>query len=189
LSWDTYAAIGQHGLQLWLDAAVTDPARVMALTSWTGAGSPVQPILGLETLRSVDLLAEVLQAVGPQRLVVSLDMITGRVWTHVPQWQDAQPLAVATELLRIGVQRLILLDVSRVGSGGGTGTAELLRDLREIDAGVQILCGGGIARWDQIETLGRAGCHGVLIATAFHTGQLDASDVRRAERIGSVHER
>jgi phosphoribosylformimino-5-aminoimidazole carboxamide ribotide isomerase len=189
LSWDAYAEIGQHGLQLWLDAAIADRGRGIAVTSWTGAGSPIQPILGLETLPSIIRLVEVLDAVGPQRLVVSLDMLAGRIWTRVPQWQDSRPLDVARELLRLGVQRLILLDVSRVGSGNGPGTVELLRDLRAQNAHAQIVCGGGIAGWDQIETLGRAGCSGVLIATAFHTGQIGEGEVRRAERIGMDSER
>ena len=91
--------------------------------------------------------------------------------------------------MRLGVQRLILLDVSRVGSGTGPGTVELLRDLRERDAHAQIVCGGGIRGWDQIEMLGRAGCNGVLIATALHTGQIGEGEVRRAERIGMDSER
>lgn len=189
LNWDAYAEIGRHGLQLWLDAAIADRDRGTAVASWTGAGAPIQPILGLETLPSIDRLVEVLDAVGPQRLVVSLDMLTGRIWTRVPQWRDSRPLDVAVELLRLGVQRLILLDVSRVGSGTGPGTVELLRDLRERDAHAQIVCGGGIAGWDQIEMLGRAGCSGVLIATALHSGQIGEGDVRRAERIGVESER
>src|SRR5215207_9922295 len=67
-----YRAIGGLGVRLWVDAGVwnADGARRVA-----GAGCDV--VAGLETVPAPDALAEIVAAVGSERVVFSLDLRDG----------------------------------------------------------------------------------------------------------------
>jgi phosphoribosylformimino-5-aminoimidazole carboxamide ribotide isomerase len=181
--WDTYRQIGQHDLRLWIDAGVAHRKRAAAFGVWTGTRLPVELIVGLESLASAGVLREILSDLGPQRVVVSLDLMRGRTWTRVQDWQVRSPTEVARHLLELGVRRLILLDVTRVGTGTGTGTVELLRQIRSIDTDVQLICGGGLSSLEQIEELAGEGCSGVLLGSALHTGCLGMKELRWVQRL------
>ncbi len=182
-AWAIYEQIAAQGLQLWIDAGAGLPASVAALAARSGAGQPFQPIVGLETLASRQALHEILHAVERQRVVVSLDLRHGRPWTKVETWRRGRSIEVAKDLLDMGVERMILLDVSRVGRGAGVGTRKLLREIRRRNKVVELYCGGGIQSIEQVRQLRQEGCDGVLIGTMLHTGKLNAATLREMERL------
>ncbi len=179
---NSYARIAEQDLQLWIDAGTATPEQASALACWSQGALPVQVIVGLEVLSSRSSLRGILQVVEPRRTVVSLDLLDGRPWTRVDAWQGRAPQEVARDLLSLGVRRMILLDVARVGTGSGTGTLELLREVRALDAQLQLICGGGICSLEQIDELGQAGCDGVLLGSALHSGLIGAPELRRVEQ-------
>lgn len=180
--WTSYGQIAAQGLLLWIDAGTATSDRAAALAGAADVPQPAQIIVGLEVLTSRRSLRGIMQAIDPQRMVVSLDLFRGRPWTQVASWQDRRPREVARDLLRLGVRRLILLDVARVGTGTGSGTVDLVREVRELDEHVQLICGGGIHSREQIAELRRAGCNGVLLGTSLHCGLIGEPDLRRLEQ-------
>ena len=169
--WNSYDQIASTAKSLWIDAGIATLDRAVSLLRWSH-GCEVRLICGLESLTSVDDLRQMLDEVGIQRVVVSLDLLKGNVRTQVQEWAAASPLQVAGTLIRMGVASLILLDVARVGIDKGTGTRSLCRDVRSLSDRIEITCGGGISTAQDMHDLANDGCQFALVASALHDGRL-----------------
>jgi phosphoribosylformimino-5-aminoimidazole carboxamide ribotide isomerase len=137
-------------------------------------------VVGLETLRAFADLAAIVALVGPARAVFSLDLRLGNPMLH-PAMQDAvgavaDPLSLAAQAVDAGVSTLLLLDVGRVGTGCGVDLG-LLEQLRRRFLAARLLAGGGVLTRRDLDRLRDAGCDGVLIASAIHTGRVTAFDL------------
>ena len=91
---------------------------------------------------------------------------------------EPSPTAVslAARAVAAGVTTLLVLDVGRVGTGGGV-DLELLEALRRRFPSVRLLAGGGVGGRRDLDRIRDAGCDGVLVATALHTGRIGAADL------------
>jgi phosphoribosylformimino-5-aminoimidazole carboxamide ribotide isomerase len=170
-----YQAIRSLGLDLWVDAGIRDRASLPPLVD-----SDVTTIVaGLETVRGPAALGAILDHVAPDRLVFSLDLRAGRplMAGDGTAWGTIDPFTLAGSAVALGVRRLLLLDLARVGTGRGAGTLPLLARLKEAHPGLEITVGGGIAGCDEVRALARAGAQAVLIGSALHDGRIDAADL------------
>jgi phosphoribosylformimino-5-aminoimidazole carboxamide ribotide isomerase len=174
-AWGLHRLLLDEGFHVWLDAGIGSIAQVADVRQHLG--DRVDMVLGLETLVEPDVVRDALLRVGSARVVVSLDLDEGRPRTSIPSWSQMDALTLALRLIELGVRRLILLDIRRVGTGRGTGTDQLLRDLRAHDSDVQICCGGGIRGMDDARRLASNGCDGVLLATVLHEGRMGRAEV------------
>jgi phosphoribosylformimino-5-aminoimidazole carboxamide ribotide isomerase len=161
---------------LLVDAGVSDPGAALEVLA-LGAD---RVIVGLETLRSFDDLASIIVAAAPGRVVFSLDLRRGR-----PMWHEAKrdlggagpgALSLAGRAVAAGVKSLLVLDVGRIGTGGGVDLG-LVEALRLAFPSVRLLAGGGVSGRPDLDRLRDAGCDGVLLATAIHSGRIGAADV------------
>jgi phosphoribosylformimino-5-aminoimidazole carboxamide ribotide isomerase len=138
-------------------------------------------VVGLETLRTFDHLASIVAAAGPERVVFSLDLRLGRPMMHpaLPEADRARADAasLAARAVAAGVATLLVLDVGRVGTGRGVDLG-LLAALRRQFPSQRLLAGGGVGGRADLERIREAGCDGVLVATALHTGRVRQADVR-----------
>jgi phosphoribosylformimino-5-aminoimidazole carboxamide ribotide isomerase len=159
---------------LLVDGAVTDPEAARALL---GRGV-ARVVVGLETMRGVGDLAAIVSAVGGDRVVFSLDLRHGRPVVH-PGLQplaasDAESLAVRA--VEAGAGAVLLLDLGRVGTGGGV-DLRLLGLLRRAVGSTELLAGGGVRTRRDLDRIRDAGCDAVLVASALHAGEIGADDV------------
>ena len=169
-----YQQINELGLSLWVDAGLRDRTSLTPLLD----SSVSTLIAGLETLRGPDALAALLDQAGPERTAFSLDLRDGRPVCHPEAaWGTSDPETLAETILALGVRRLILLDLARVGTGRGVGTLPLLERLATGYPGIDIWVGGGIASRADLVPLCDAGASGVLIGSALHDGRLSAADL------------
>jgi phosphoribosylformimino-5-aminoimidazole carboxamide ribotide isomerase len=161
----------------WLDAGISAaPAVRQALT--LGAHTVV---VGLETLRSFHVLAEMSHAGGAERIAFSLDLRDG-----VPLSADglARGMTIDTIVRRIldaAVDTLIVLDLARVGTHIGL-DFELIERVRRLAHDVTLVAGGGVGGLEDLRRLADAGCDGALVATAIVEGRLSVEDVAVARR-------
>jgi phosphoribosylformimino-5-aminoimidazole carboxamide ribotide isomerase len=169
-----------------VDAGVWTPEGALEVLA-TGAS---EVVVGLETLRAMADLRRIVRQVGASRVVFSLDLRDGRPLRH-PALEDgpddpADPLALAARAAEAGVSTLMVLDLARVGSGRGI-DLELLERLRRRLPALRLLAGGGMGHREDLGTLRDAGCDGVLVATAIHTGAITAADLAElaAEPVGA----
>ncbi len=177
--WDSYAQIAASLPELWIDAGVSQFDLAKDLTRWQSSECDVYPICALETLASIETLQKMIDRLGPDRLVVSLDLRRGRVRSQVESWNSAEPSPVASQLIQLGARRMIVLDVTHVGSDQGTGTRQLTRDIKQMEPSVELICGGGIGSVDELIQLADDGCSAALIATALHDGRLGQEELRQ----------
>jgi phosphoribosylformimino-5-aminoimidazole carboxamide ribotide isomerase len=170
-AWRVYELLAEAGFRLWVDAGVREPADAARL-----AGAEVPGIVaGLETLAGPAALAGILRIHAP-RVLFSLDLKAGVPLGQQGAW-PADPWAVAELAVRHGAERLLVLDLARVGTGGGTGTEELCGRLARTYPDVEVWAGGGVRGRDELLRLRDVGVARVLLASALHDGAVTRADV------------
>jgi phosphoribosylformimino-5-aminoimidazole carboxamide ribotide isomerase len=168
-----YAVVQGQGLRLWVDAGIQRPEQAAVLVDAGVEGI----VVGLETVAGPQELAEICRQLGPDRLLFSLDLKEGRPLAATGTWGD-EPWSIASQAVETGVRRLIVLDLARVGGGGGTGTEALCRRLVTTYPELEICAGGGVGSRNDLLRLRDAGVHAALVASALHDGRLRPADWR-----------
>jgi phosphoribosylformimino-5-aminoimidazole carboxamide ribotide isomerase len=169
-AWPLYRQLHERGFRLWVDAGVRTVGEAVEL-----AESGVEiVILGLETIASPDELRRIVDRNGPACLAFSLDLNAGR---PMGTW-DKSPEEVAEVIVGLGIGRLIVLDLARVGGGRGVGTEPLIAELSRRFPNVELIAGGGVRGPTDLVRLEECGAAAVLVASALHDGKFDGEDRR-----------
>jgi len=169
-----HRAIAGLGFDLWVDAGLKDEGDLPPLLDLDGASI----IAGLESLRGPAALAAILDRAGPERLIVSLDLWDGQPITASPDaWPEADAFGLANRIIGLGVRRVLLLDLPRVGKEAGPGTEALLSSILEANPGIEVSLGGGVTGMAEIHRLRERGASAVLIGSAIHEGRIDRAQL------------
>lgn len=152
-------------------------------------------VIGLESWRQLDRLAECVDLLGATRVQFSLDLFEGQplvppgtpaTWllpsdglAHTPDEpadRTSTGLAwarhIAAQASAAGVRRLLLLDLAAVGRTAGVPTLSLCREVQSLGF-EELTAGGGVRDPADVQRLAEAGVHSVLVGTALHAGRLD----------------
>jgi phosphoribosylformimino-5-aminoimidazole carboxamide ribotide isomerase len=130
-------------------------------------------ILGTETA-SFDVI-EYANKRFPGRINVSMDMKKGCVLTG-DRKLEMQPVELVKLLNRFDIKDVIILELSKVGTGIGV-DVDFLRGIVGTSTH-NILIGGGIRDIKDIEALKEIGAGGALVATAVHNGRIPVELIR-----------
>ena len=137
-------------------------------------------ILGTIAVRDFAFTTRMVRTYG-DKIAVGVDMKNGQV--AVSGWKEVTPepgLDFCRRCADVGVQALIVTDISRDGTMQGT-NMQLYRDLLTIP-GVEITASGGIARLEELAELQAMGCHAAILGKSIYTGAIDLAEaVRRYE--------
>jgi phosphoribosylformimino-5-aminoimidazole carboxamide ribotide isomerase len=163
-------------LALMVDAGISDVEGVRRLLD-CGVS---KVIVGTETLPELATLREIIDGFGSEKIVVSLDLKAGQVLSLSESIAAMAPLEVARTVEKLGVCEIIVLDLTKVGSGEGVDLALLELMLKELD--VRVLVGGGVRDTDDLKALNNVGVDGVLLATALHSGRIPVGETRLQAR-------
>ena len=107
----------------------------------------------------------------------SLDLKAGQPLAASNLWDGPDAWHIAKQAIGLGVRRLLVLDLARVGVSAGTGTEILSAQLVTNFPEVEVLAGGGVRERGDLEQMRRMGIKGVLVASALHNGRLCREDV------------
>ena len=166
---DLVRSVADLGIAPWVDAGLRDGWGVGPLLD---AGAAVV-IAGLETLDGPEALATIVRSAGAGRVVFSLDLRDGRpLVPTLDRWDTADPAALARRAADVGVGRILVLDVARVGSGRG------VADLPNVP-GVSWAVGGGVNGPDDLRALADRGIAAALVGSAIHDGRIGRADLDR----------
>ena len=172
-----YRALRDLGLILWVDAGVRGPGDLPILQ---GAGVE-RIIVGLETVRGPEALSEIVAEAGRDRVVFSLDLHQGRPMVETRDtWRTDRVEEIADRAIGMGVRRIILLDLARVGTGLGVARLDGIAGGTGRD--VEWIVGGGIASAEEIRSLRRGEVQGVLVGSALHDGRITVNDLGSINR-------
>jgi phosphoribosylformimino-5-aminoimidazole carboxamide ribotide isomerase len=174
------ATIADAGLDVLVDAGCADAERARALAAFCTSRGPLDGIaVALETLPDMAVLAELVRVIGVERTVLSLDLCAGRPLARCRRLTGCSVEQIAAFSWQAGVRRLLVLDLAAVGSGTGPVTIETCRRLCLQFAWDELTSGGGVRHAADVAALMAAGCHGVLVGTALHTGALGPAELAR----------
>jgi phosphoribosylformimino-5-aminoimidazole carboxamide ribotide isomerase len=175
-----WRAIAAAGWALTIDAGLRTAAEIADLWRLLDRDFvAAEFVIGLESLRSLAELGELHRCGEPvlQNGVFSLDLKAGVPLTLDAQWRSASALELMSEVYRCGMRRTIVLDLADVGSGAGTSTLPLVRQLHEQFPELEIIAGGGVRGLDDLRQLKAAGATAALVASALHDGRLTLQDL------------
>jgi phosphoribosylformimino-5-aminoimidazole carboxamide ribotide isomerase len=161
-------------LDLMVDAGVNS----LALTEKLLDHEVTAVVIGTETLFDVEFVASAVAAFGSEKIMISLDLMGNHVLSKVELGSLATPIGLLREFRNMGVSQIIVLDLTRVGSGEGVNTTLLSKMLRNVKA--SFFVGGGVRDIGDLQKLKDLGVSGVLIATALHSGKISPVDLKQA---------
>ncbi len=176
-----YEQITALGMTLWVDAGVGAEQGGQALGEYTRSQSPLPAhvrttmilVAGLETLQGPRVLASLVEQRGPDRVAFSLDLRDGNSLVPTQQiWNTEDPRKIAEVAVKQGINRLIILDLARVGMSSGVGTLPLIAAIHRNHPTIEIIAGGGIAGPDDLRALEDAGASAALVGSALHDGRI-----------------
>ena len=127
-------------------------------------------------------LVEEAAAKYPGRIIAGIDAKDGKVATR--GWAtatDADPVALALDMKKRGVDTVIYTDIARDGMMGGPNTAAT-RSMVE-KTGMEIIASGGMSTISDVSNIARMGASGVIIGKALYSGAIDLAE---AIRIGGA---
>jgi phosphoribosylformimino-5-aminoimidazole carboxamide ribotide isomerase len=179
-AFEVYDRLQREGFRLWIDAGIRthQDDALAALLESAAAGI----IVGLESVAGPAELQQIVERVGMQRTVFSLDLKAGRPLGRAELWHTDDPWTIAEHAVEaLGVRRLIVLDLARVGVGAGVGTEELCMRLKRAHPGVEITAGGGVRGLDDVRRLHANGVDCVLVASALHDGRITPEEARQVQ--------
>jgi phosphoribosylformimino-5-aminoimidazole carboxamide ribotide isomerase len=180
---DLDAIMGKSGVS----RAVRGLLEAVPVATWLDAGigrtdlldfpeAPhLRPVVGFETCRVPEILLETVIEPLRRLIAFSVDLKNGRLLGNWRAWglkNDHDAMDLVRRAIKMGVRTLIVLDLAHVGQGSGSGTEPLLRAIRDEFPDVDLIAGGGVRNWDDVERLGEAGANAVLVASALHDGTL-----------------
>ena len=185
----SWKEIAESGLRLWIDAGVgTTAAAAEFRLHQSRLSIEATLIIGLESLAAPVIVYDLCRMLGCDALAFSLDLKQGQSLTQLG-WQQQpdrakEPIKIVRMTVRMGIRRLIVLDLADVGTGRGPTTLPLCRTIRDEFADLELIAGGGVRGLDDLKALADAGCDAALVASALHDGRLTRDDVERAKVFG-----
>jgi phosphoribosylformimino-5-aminoimidazole carboxamide ribotide isomerase len=163
----------ETGLRLMVDAGVTEIERGQKLLE----NGVSRLVIGTETLKSKGFVRDAVKRFGSRRVIISLDLEGDKVVTKPGLGDCCDAMSLLREFKGMGVSQVIVLDLTRVGSGEGVNVPFVKRVIEEV--GVDVCVGGGIRDLDDLLELKNLGVSSVLVATALHNGNISIQDLKQ----------
>ena len=163
----------ETGFELMVDAGVTSLEAAQELLD-SGVS---KVIIGTETLVGKSFVADAVESFGTEKIMVSLDLKGDRVLSRFEPDTVAEPMGLLREFQDMGVSKIIVLDLAKVGSGEGVNKPFLKEVLGEIDA--EVFVGGGVRNVKDLLELKDLGVFGVLLATALHSRKISPEELKQ----------
>jgi phosphoribosylformimino-5-aminoimidazole carboxamide ribotide isomerase len=176
-AFEVYDRLQDDGFRLWIDAGIRtcQDDALASLRKSAAAGI----IVGLESVAGPADLREIVETAGVPRTIFSLDLKAGRPLGRTDLWHTDDPWRIAEHAVEVlGLRRLIVLDLARVGGGDGVGTEELSMRLKRAYPDVELTVGGGVRGLDDVGQLHAMGADCVLVASALHDGRITPEEAR-----------
>ena len=168
-----YRALADSGSRILVDAGLrqAEQARKLLDCGITAV------VAALETIAGPAVVGKLVRGHGAKQVVFSLDLLHGRPLGDTAPWATLDAFELARQAIEAGIERMIVLDLAAVGTGGGPATAELCQELRRTFPHLHIITGGGVRRIDDVRALVRAGANQVLVASALHDAAIGRAEI------------
>ncbi|MEM1658446.1 MAG: HisA/HisF-related TIM barrel protein [Candidatus Jordarchaeales archaeon] len=164
--------VRRSSMKVIVDVGVRDMKSVETMLNAHVSGV----VLATESVPSPSFVSECVKRYG-DKIIGGLDLRDVVVVARSPEISGLSPLDVAKMFEDAGVQSLIVVDLSRVGTGSGP-PIKLLKELVS-EISIPIIVGGGVRHVEDLKLLKEIGVAGALVATALHTGEITKNDLQK----------
>ena len=175
-------------------AAITAITRALTIPVQVGGGirsvdtasglfeaGAARVVVGTAAVSNPELVEDLCQRFGSDRVVVALDARDGLVAIH--GWTETSNVTatdLAGRMARLGVERLLYTDISRDGTleePNYAATAALVEN-----SGLKVLSAGGVGAAEHVAKLVPTGAEAAIIGRALYTGDITIGDALAAAR-------
>lgn len=135
-------------------------------------------ILGTAALNDPSFLKNALREYG-NRIAVGVDLKDGKV--AVKGWletSDKEGIQFLKELENLGVEGVIVTDISRDGAMKGT-NLDLYKRINE-EVSLKVTASGGVSTLEDVVALKAMGLYGAIIGKAYYTGAIKLNEALEA---------
>ena len=140
-------------------------------------------VIGTAAVQDPQLVQQLCQQYGSQRVVVAVDAREGQV--AISGWMEdtaVTSLDLAKQMSLRGVTRILYTDIHRDGTLTEPNFAANATLVKE--TGLAVLASGGIASLEHIRSLVPTGVEGVVVGSALYTGAISLADALAAATLG-----
>lgn len=143
-------------------------------------------VIGTSAIDNIDLVKKVIDEFGKSKVAISIDLRDGYLvkdgWGNVT---NIQALEFALGMKKLGVERIIYQDVSRVGTLSGADIVGLKQIA--VETGLKITAAGGISSYNdlkKIQELEKFGVDSVMMSRALYENKFPCQAIwRQQEKI------
>lgn len=132
-------------------------------------------VLGSAAVWHPRLVGEIIDALGPRRVVAALDVRAGRALGDAWLDEGVELAQVLARLVANGVQNVLATSVSRDGMMQGP-DQELLEQIRRRAPSVAVIASGGVGSLDDLRALALTGVEAVIVGRALYEGRFTYQD-------------
>ncbi len=155
----------KHFKRIMIDLGDCDFSHDPRWASFIGSYESVCYIVATECMSGLESIRRILKSISSDRVILGLDYRQGN---FVAPSEIAESIWLA-ESIPLGIDSIVVLDTSTVGTRSGPSIIGTIRRLRDQYPGLRIFSGGGIRDSHDVDELLNAGCESVLVATALHS--------------------
>jgi len=128
-------------------------------------------ILGTVAVKNPEIVSELIEKIGSEKVLVSIDAKEGMVCTE--GWMETSELeavAFAKDLEKKGVKTIVYTDIAKDGMLIGPNFEELSK--LQAETKMDIIASGGIGNITHVEKLAKMGLYGAITGKALYEGTL-----------------
>jgi phosphoribosylformimino-5-aminoimidazole carboxamide ribotide isomerase len=135
-------------------------------------------IIGTVAVTHPDLVIQLIERFGPERIVVGIDARDGEV--AIKGWETSAAMTVdelSRQIRSCGVKRVVYTDIARDGMLGGPNNEATVKLAKE--SGLKVMASGGVSTLDDIALLVEiegSGVEAVITGKALYEGSFSLAD-------------
>jgi phosphoribosylformimino-5-aminoimidazole carboxamide ribotide isomerase len=164
-------SLNELRFRVMVDSGVRSIDQVLKLID---AGA-FEVIVCTETMPNIIFVEKIIESVGQNRIVVSVDIKDGKIFGDSKSVRSLHPSDFISKLEGKGVSKFILLELNRVGTFKGPNLKFIREILKMFDG--EFIVGGGVRDINDLKQLRNLGVYGALLATALHTKRVSKSEL------------
>ena len=158
------------GLKLTADVGLNSADQVRRLFDL----GVYEVVIALESLSNLTEASEFIQSLESRRFRFSVDLHGGQLLGAAAR--NSSPAEIISNVICLGIDQFIVLDLKSVGAGSGVSTMEICRLIQTQERQTSTWTGGGVRNRLDLMKLQQAGIDGALVATSIHDGSITPDD-------------
>ena len=134
-------------------------------------------VIGTLAFKNKEILKKILDTLGPEKIVISVDHKDGEIVIH--GWQDGTGLKLIEsikEFLNMGFTEFLLTNVNRDGTLEGPDT-EFLQQATSFEK-INVIASGGISKSSDVLLVKEKNAFGVILGKALYENKISISEAK-----------